>query len=115
MAEKLAFARMAGADRLKVTDNLHNAYAEVTDLAVIAAVCRVLESVRDGWYLPPGGPRIIKLQLHFYQGKKFVGTIGAGRKYFTAHEHGEFLQRDVDAAPRAAILAALGMLDPEPA
>jgi hypothetical protein len=111
--EVLSFGPLHRADRVVVTDNMNRTYTTVDDPEVIGRLADWLVEREGDWYQPRDGVRIMKLRLNFSLGGQPIGNVGLGRKYLTAHQLGEFFQRDAAPTDRAEALAIIGLEDPD--
>lgn len=111
--DHIEFSDLRDADNVVVTNNLNAELHRVSDPQRIAPLVDFLVDRQDGWYVPEGGPRIMKLRINFSADGTSTGSVGFGRKYLIAQRRGGFYQRDAEPGDREKLLDLLGMEDPE--
>ena len=113
MSRTVEFADLADVDLVVVTTNLNRELHRVVDPARIATLVAFLADRQDGWSVPPGGPRVMKLRLNFSSGGVSRGSLGFGPRYLVAQRRGGFYQRDAEPGDRARLLELLEIADPD--
>ena len=113
MTESVQLSDLAEADLVVLSTNLGKELQQVTDPDRIAALATFLAARQDGWYVPAGGPRVMKLRLNFSTGGVSRGSVGFGAKYLVAQSRGGFYQRDAEPGDRARLLELLELADPD--
>ncbi len=101
-------SRWRAADRIEVRSNL-NILLRTVDEDSVRAIAERLAGLEGGWTVPARGVRVARVRFELHAGDRFLGSVGIGESFVSAHQSGTFWSRPSEPAFKGELMRMAGL------